>query len=134
MNSDEEIYRAYPRHVAPVAAKKAIARAVRELAKEVGENQARQQIMEATQAFADSPAGNNFEILTDGIKKDYRPYPATWYNRGSYADDPSEWMVSNGKNTAQRFETRNEKALRESLGQGTFDGISESYSSNRPVQ
>lgn len=113
MNSDEEIYRAYPRHLAKIAAKKAIARAVRELAKEVGENQARQQIMEATQAFANSPAGQ---------RGAYTPHPSTWFNQGRYLDDQIEWFYgdNNGKNNGIA-ETRNDRTLREALAQLDFD-------------
>ena len=85
--TDLDIYLAYPRHVAKIAALKAIARAVRELGRAVGEQEARQTIYEATRSFADSPAGNK------GL---YTPHCSTWMNQGRYLDDPQEWYLGAG--------------------------------------
>lgn len=73
----DEIYAAYPRHVAPDAAKKAIAKALKVLPFE--------ELLKRTKQYATSPAGQNGQ---------FTPHPATWFNRGGYNDDPSEWNRS----------------------------------------
>jgi uncharacterized protein YdaU (DUF1376 family) len=80
----EAIYQAYPRKVGKQAALKAIDKAVEQVAKANGWpiRDAQEFLFERTQAYARSPAGNDGE---------YTPHPATWFNRGSYDDDPAEW-------------------------------------------
>lgn len=82
--SDEMIYAAYPRKVARIAALAAIKRAVLRESKALGEAGARKMIYEAVERFAASPAGNKYV---------FTPHCATWMNRGSYLDDPSEWWA-----------------------------------------
>lgn len=78
--SDEinSIYQAYPRKIAKQAALKAIEKALKRLE---GPGEVAY-LLAVTREYAQSPAGNNGE---------YTPYPATWFNRSSYLDDPKEW-------------------------------------------
>lgn len=73
----EEIYLAYPRKVGKQDAQKAIIKALK-LKKH-------NDLLEATQAFS---------TAVNGADKKFIPYPSTWFNRGSYDDDPSEWSES----------------------------------------
>lgn len=84
MITDEQVYAAFPRKVAKLAALSAIKRAVIRESKALGEAGARKMIYEATLAFAASPAGN---------KGMFTPHPATFFNQGRYHDDPSEWWA-----------------------------------------
>ena len=98
MNEESEqisaIYDKYPRKVGKIAALKAIQKAVSYLVKEqkITALEARRKLYKATANYAKSPDGRN----ADRTKI---PHPATWYNRGSYLDDPKEWQhggFSNG--------------------------------------
>lgn len=85
------IYEAYPRKVGRLAAIKAIQKAVSFLSK--SENitplEARRKLYRATILYWRSPQGQNSD-------RTMIPHPATWYNRGSYLDDPKEWQHVNG--------------------------------------
>ncbi len=85
--TDDQIYAAYPRKVAPIAAKKAIAKAVRSYAleKSVDVDTARKRIYDAVCKFAASPAGQ---------KGQFTPHCSTFFNQGRYMDDPAEWYVT----------------------------------------
>lgn len=86
---DLMIYQAYPRHIAREAALKAIGKAATRMVKDrdaATPLDARRAIWTATTAYANSPAGRNPD-------RQYIPMPATWFNRGSYLDDPKEWEV-----------------------------------------
>jgi hypothetical protein len=109
------IYQAYPRKVARLAALKAIAKAVTYLAQWDGISpiEARRKLYKATLLYARSPDGQN----PDRTKI---PHPATWYNRGSYLDDPKEWHhggFSNGSVPASKAD-RNMGVLAKILGEG----------------
>ena len=71
------IYAAYPRKVGPAAALRAINKALHTLDPTYLEMQ--------TKAFADA--------CSRWPEEDRRfiPHPATWFNRGSYNDDPATW-------------------------------------------
>ena len=71
----DNIYKAYPRHTAPVAAKKAIEKALLKS----GLNY--DTMMERVKKFAQSKKGRG----------EFCPHPATWFNQGRYDDDPAEW-------------------------------------------
>ena len=75
----DSIYAAYPRKVGKLAALKAIRLALKEAAFS--------DVLQATSAFADAttrwPAADRAQFI---------PHPATWFNRGSYMDDPKEWQ------------------------------------------
>ena len=75
--SAEDIYKAYPRKAAPTAAIKAI--------KKVLETYPALSLLTQTKAFAEA-------VKTWPAKdRPFIPHPATWFNRGSYLDDPQEW-------------------------------------------
>jgi hypothetical protein len=100
------IYQAYPRHIGREAAIKAIEKAIK---RHVGQPihvglddydilkakygpgaaiTASRFIMAKTEAYAAATATWPKE------DKQYIPHPATWFNRGSYDDDPKEWQRS----------------------------------------
>jgi len=79
----EAIYRAYPRKVGKVAAEKAIANALKVLPYA--------ELLEATQAYAQAVARWTPAQRFTHDGRDTVPHPATWFNRGSYADDRKEW-------------------------------------------
>ncbi len=70
----EELYNEYPKKVCKQAAKTAIEKAlgVKDF----------DYLMDAVKEFAESVVGAD---------KQFVPYPATWFNRGCYEDDRSEW-------------------------------------------
>ncbi len=91
MTAIEEIYKSYPRHKDKRFALLSIERALRRIkAGELGilmlEDEAFRFLLEKTRQFAKSLAGNR------GV---YTAFPATWYNRGGYMDDPHEWDLMN---------------------------------------
>ena len=71
-----QIYDVYPRKVGKAGAIAAIQRIRISPAK----------LLEATTAFALCVA------RWPANEKQYIPHPATWFNRGSYDDDPKEWL------------------------------------------
>ena len=75
----DAIYEAYPRKVAPDAAKRAIKAAL----KKVGFDE----LLKAVREFASSPKGQG----------DYCPHPATWFNEGRWNDDRREWQRGESK-------------------------------------
>lgn len=75
----ERVYAAYPRKVAKADALKAIRKALNALKKA---NKDIEWLIGQVEAYAASPAGKAGH---------FTPHPATWFNRGSYDDDPSEW-------------------------------------------
>lgn len=75
--TDAEIYKAYPRHVAPDDAMKAIAKARKKKTAAV--------LLERTLAYAKA-------VKAAHIEKQFIPYPASWFNAGRYDDDPAEWL------------------------------------------
>ncbi len=79
----ERIYNFYPRRVAKQAAIKAITKAIAE--------NGVSSIETATKAYAKAVAS-----YPEDDKK-FIPHPATWFNRGSYEDDPSEWERKHDK-------------------------------------
>jgi hypothetical protein len=91
----EDIYAAYPRKVGKQAALKAIKKAstmVRD-----GGAGAKEYLMDRTKAYAE--AVSKWPVAD----KQFIPFPATWFNRGSYDDNPAEW--SRGQATSQFSKT-----------------------------
>lgn len=84
----EEIYAAYPKHVGRKAALKAILAALRD--------HGAIELLGRTQDFAAAVASWPAE------QQRFIPHPATWFNRGSFDDDPASWQASApvGKNFA----------------------------------
>ncbi len=77
----EAIYQAYPRRIAKTNALAAIR-------KVVASGISADLLLEKTQQFAAATAK-----WGEGDKK-FIPHPATWFNRGSYDDDPKTWIRS----------------------------------------
>lgn len=75
----EDIYVAYPRKQGKADALNAIAKALKR-------GVSAERLLERTHAYA---------TATDAWPEDdrrYIPHPATWFNRGSYDDDPGAWV------------------------------------------
>lgn len=101
----EAIRLAYPRRVAPEAARKMIARAAARLVKQKrfpDEHSSRRFLYKMAAQFALSPAGRK----PDKDQGDYRPYPATWFNAGHYDNDPAEWQKPNGGSNGKQIGTK----------------------------
>ena len=73
----EDIYAAYPRKVAKKDALRAICNAMK--------TAGREKLLSATKQYAAAMAKCPLE------ERKFIPHPATWFNRGSYDDDPAEW-------------------------------------------
>lgn len=89
----EAIYKAYPKKIAKAAALKAIGKALAKTAPE--------KLLTATLSYAAA-----VEKWPDDDKR-FIPYPATWFNRGSYEDDPQNWTRSHATSqhsNGRRFE------------------------------
>ncbi len=91
----EMIYQAYPRKVGKADALRAITKAIKhaETTVPIHWAVAPNWLFLRTQAYAAavaqwSPAQRYTREGTDTV-----PHPATWYNRGSYLDDPREWQA-----------------------------------------
>ena len=94
----KQVYLAYPRHVGPEAALKAIQKAAERLVKErvhPDDRAASRWLWRRARQYAASPAGQS---PPKGSHDDYRPHPSTWFNQRRFDDDPKEWLKSNGVN------------------------------------
>ena len=80
--SAEQVYGAYPLKVGRGAAIKAICKALTEARKTDGGAAA---LLRATMDYAAA-----VKQWPEADRK-FIPHPATWFNRGSYADDPATW-------------------------------------------
>lgn len=83
----DDIYRAYPRHVEPQAAKRQIAKAITAIRKR-GTHAPEAWLLERVQAYA---AARQRMATLDPTENDYVPYPQKWFSKGRYDDDPSAW-------------------------------------------
>jgi DNA-binding Lrp family transcriptional regulator len=101
----EVIYQAYPKKRDRQDALKAISKALHEIAGRNGIADPVAWLLERVQAFAASPAGQRGQ---------YTKYPATWFNKGSFDDDPNEWS---------RDRTANRPDGRIAAPPGKYDGI-----------
>ena len=90
--SAEEIYAAYPRKVGKSNALKAINKAMKTTPAE--------ELLQVTELFAQC------ETAKPAEKRKFTPYPASWFNGGHYADDPSEWDWPSGVVPMQDAEPR----------------------------
>jgi hypothetical protein len=89
-STPEVIYAEYPRKVGKTAALKAIRIAMKSTPAD--------RLLERTQAYADAVS------RWPASESRFVPNPATWFNRGSYDDDPATWegkdTPTNGKKPA----------------------------------
>lgn len=85
--SSEAIYKTYPRKVAKRDALRAIENAVQRL---IGGESGPLMEWRAAEAFLASKS-TEFANSIAGKKGVYTPYPATWFNKSRYLDDPEEW-------------------------------------------
>ena len=76
---EEAIYLAYTRRQGRADALKAIAKAL-------AAGQSAERLLERSAAFAAATA------LWPESDRAFIPHPATWFNRGSYDDDPETWV------------------------------------------
>lgn len=98
----DEIYKVYPRKVAPRAAKKAIENAVKRIVMNgSSEEGARRWLWKKAKEYALSPAGQKPQDRT----QDFRPHPSTWFNQERYLDDPAEWQRPNGGKNGKQSTT-----------------------------
>lgn len=74
-SSLETIYEAYPKKVGKIKALQAIKKALKDCPAP--------KLLAAVQAYAKA---------RDGQDPKFTPHPATWFNRGSYDDDPATWQ------------------------------------------
>lgn len=86
----EDIYAVYPLRVAKPAAIKAISKALDDVPFD--------RLIKLTKAFAD-------EVEKWGPQsKKFIPYPATWFNRRQFEDDPITWKRDSNEKTGQKHE------------------------------
>jgi hypothetical protein len=78
ISAAERIYAAYPLKVGKQAALRTIAKVLMTVDAE--------KLLEATNAYAAAVAAT-----WSPEDKQFIPHPATWYNRGSWEDDPATW-------------------------------------------
>lgn len=89
-----QIYHAYPRKVAPAAAMKAISTILRD------GRATKEHLLAQTELYARCVTNwpRSFRY-SDG--RDTVPHPATFFTRGSWADDPKEWYGPKGEPVEQ---------------------------------
>lgn len=80
----EEIYKAYPKHVGKKAALKAIGKSLKE--------KNPREVLERVKAYAEAIS------RWPSDARQFVPDPATWFNRGSYDDDPETWKRNDSQN------------------------------------
>jgi hypothetical protein len=107
----EDVYELYPKKVGRVAALKAIARI---LAASEPEMQAR--LLERTAAYAAAVA------KWPPDERQFIPHPATWFNRGSFDDDPSTWVRETIKSNHANNRTGNSRSF---SAAGSYAGITD---------
>lgn len=83
LSKAEQIYQAYPRKIARKEGIAAIEKVLKTVPFET--------LLAKTRQYADSPC-----VKQDGL--DFVPYPATWFNRGQYEDDPVFWEAKKKTN------------------------------------
>ena len=95
----KEIFDAYPRHIEKAAALRAIKAAVKRMQSRGPDEDAAAFLLERTQLFAASPAGNQGR---------YTPYPANWFDKERYLDDEKEWYATENRSGSLKREVAEE--------------------------
>lgn len=90
-----QIYQAYPRKVSRPAALKEIKAAIKRMQSRDAEADAVAFLLERTQLFAQSAAGN---------KGRYTPYPTNWFRDERYLDDEQEWGAAENRSGSLKRE------------------------------
>jgi hypothetical protein len=114
----EKIYEAYPRKVGRADALRAIRKAVVCISSgdlrhtPMEPNDARRWLWKRVSEYASSPAGMKL-----GGEDDMRPHPATWFNKGRFWDDVTEWQKTKngGSNGNGHYESRADQILNKAL-------------------
>jgi len=94
-NYADEIYKAYPRHDAPKAAKKKIEVAIKEIALRMGGFDNDDRCVKAYSWLLDRTC--LWAKACEPRDRQYIPHPATWYNQGRYDENPEDWIKDNEK-------------------------------------
>lgn len=97
-----QIYKLYPRRVGPRDALRAISEALQRLME--GETGPNLSLNEATLLLETST--REFAVSPSGQRGQYTPYPATWFDRSRYLDDPGEWQQLEGDVTRAMEQAR----------------------------
>lgn len=110
-DSEQEraIYEAFPRHVAPRAALKAIQKASERLVKDgvlPSTETARRFLWKKAKEYALSPAGQK-----PSGHEDFRPHPSTFFNQDRFFDDPAEWQKPNGASNGKQIGTKADRTV-----------------------
>ena len=114
-NEAESIYQLYPKRVGKADALKAIAKALA--------------MMPADQLRAKVAAYAAATATWTEHDRQYIPHPSTWFNRGSYDDDPATWARTlNGANRHQLPE-----ATAEDHAKGFYHGLDDEPAQTRPT-
>ncbi len=106
---ERAIYDAYPRHVAPRAALKAIQKATERLVKDgvlPSQETARRFLWKKAKEYAMSPAGKK-----PSGREDFRPHPSTFFNQDRFMDDPAEWQKPNGASNGKHTGTKADRTV-----------------------
>lgn len=102
LSDAEKIYAFYPRKVGKKDALKAINRALKTIPFAA--------LISRTEAYTEAVAKWPTE------KHDFVPHPSTWFNRGSYDDDPETWKQNENNRTG---------STRGFSGQPTYHGVTD---------
>lgn len=100
----EQIYKAYPKQVKAIHAKKSIVAAIKRLREEApaapGGEPWDHWLLERVQVYAAAR-----KALTDvePAQKPFTPDPATWFDGGQYHDDPAEWATKPRESNTDRL-------------------------------
>lgn len=75
----------------------------------------------AAQWLADKAAAYSASPLGMRPDREYRPHPATWFNAGSYDDDPDEWRHKPSTPITAKAQARAERDAREPAQEIDFE-------------
>jgi hypothetical protein len=90
----DQLYKLYPRKIAPFDAKKAIRKAVGRVMGGDADHPALMSLEEALDFLAERT--RLFADCVRGRDRKYVPHPTTWFHGDRYWDDPKEWRVDEG--------------------------------------
>lgn len=122
------IYENYPRHEGRAAALKSITKQIYKLAAKRkveytdrnGQSQIEQFENEIQAAAFLQESALEFARAPAGLKGDFVPHPATWFNQERFSDDRREWY-RNGSNGKQSERAARQRAVIDALVDGSDD-------------